>query len=108
MVSCVLVKLSESTLLFSSSGELSIGRTHIIQINELTRITTAISWPSLFSGLDYWTGLLDWTTGLNYWTHGNYLWRRKEQDYTEIQHRHTGKTWLFSITPIFSPSITTP
>ena len=21
-------------------------------------------WPSLFSGLDYWTGLLDWTTGL--------------------------------------------
>ena len=25
-------------------------------------------WPSLFSGLDYWTGLLDWTTGLDYWT----------------------------------------
>ena len=24
--------------------------------------------PSLFSGLDYWTGLLDWTTGLDYWT----------------------------------------
>ena len=24
-------------------------------------------WPSLFSGLDYWTGLLDWTTGLDYW-----------------------------------------
>ena len=70
MVSCVLVKLSESTLLFSSSGELSIGRTHIIQINELTRITTAISWPSLFSGLDYWTGLLDWTTGLTETTTG--------------------------------------
>ena len=31
-----------------------------------------------------WTGLLDWTTGLDYWTHGNCLWRRKEQDYTEI------------------------
>ena len=46
-----------------------------------------------------WTGLLDWTTGLDYWTHGNYLWRRKEQDYTEIRHRHTGKTWLFSIAP---------
>ena len=59
MISCVLVKLRESTLLFSSSGELSIGRTHIIQINKLTRITMAISWPSLFSGLDYWTGLLD-------------------------------------------------
>ena len=45
-------------------------------------------WPSLFSGLfsglDNWTGLLDWTTGLDYWTHGNCLWRRKEQDYTEI------------------------
>ena len=40
--------------------------------------------PSLFSGLDYWTGLLDWTTGLDYWTHGNCLCRRKEQDYTEI------------------------
>ena len=36
------------------------------------------------TGLDYWTGLLDWTTGLDYWTHGNCLWRRKEQDYTEI------------------------
>jgi len=23
---------------------------------------------SLFTGLDYWTGLLDWTTGLDYWT----------------------------------------
>ena len=22
----------------------------------------------LFTGLDYWTGLLDWTTGLDYWT----------------------------------------
>ena len=22
----------------------------------------------LFSGLDYWTGILDWTTGLEYWT----------------------------------------
>ena len=27
---------------------------------------------------------VDWTTGLDYWTHGNCLWRRKEQDYTEI------------------------
>ena len=26
---------------------------------------------SLFTGLDYWTGLLDWTTGLDYWTHPN-------------------------------------
>ena len=47
--------------------------------------------PSLFSGLDYWTGLLDWTTGLDYWTglldwttgldcwtHGNCLWGEKE------------------------------
>ena len=33
--------------------------------------------PSLFSGLDYWTGLLDWTTGLDYWTHGNCLWGEK-------------------------------
>ena len=23
---------------------------------------------SLFTGLDYWTGLLDWNTGLDYWT----------------------------------------
>ena len=23
---------------------------------------------SLFTGVDYWTGLLDWTTGLDYWT----------------------------------------
>ena len=22
----------------------------------------------LFTGLDYWTGILDWTTGLEYWT----------------------------------------
>ena len=22
----------------------------------------------VFTGLDYWTGLLDWTTGLDYWT----------------------------------------
>ena len=22
----------------------------------------------LFTGLDYWTGILDWTTGLDYWT----------------------------------------
>ena len=27
---------------------------------------------------------VDWTTGLDYWTHGNCLWRRKEQEYTEI------------------------
>ena len=24
------------------------------------------SWPSLFAGLDYWTGILDWTTGLQF------------------------------------------
>ena len=23
-------------------------------------------WVSLFTGLDYWTGLLDWTTGLTF------------------------------------------
>ena len=33
--------------------------------------------PSLFSGLDYWTGLLNWTTELDYWTHGNCLWGEK-------------------------------
>ena len=25
-------------------------------------------WVYLFTGLDYWTGILDWNTGLDYWT----------------------------------------
>ena len=25
-----------------------------------------IIWLSLFTGLDYWTGILDWTTGLKF------------------------------------------
>ena len=25
-----------------------------------------MGWRSLFTGLDYWTGLLDWTTGLTF------------------------------------------
>ena len=59
------------------------GSTAIFQRNQLTfaawilahRFLQQLRRPSLFSGLDYWTGLLDWTTGLDYWTHENSLWQ---------------------------------
>ena len=50
--------------------------------------------PSLFSGLDYWTGLLD---SRKLPLAGN------EHKYTEIRQRPTGKTWLFSVAPRPSP-----
>ena len=41
--------------------------------------------PSLFSGLDYWTGLLDWTTGLTETASGG----RKEHQCAELRHPAT-------------------
>ena len=52
--------------------------------------------PSLFSGLDYWTGLLD---SRRLTLAGNV------QENTEIPQCHTGKTWLFSIAPWSSPRV---
>ena len=34
----------------------------------LYKICNLHKWLSLFTGLDYWTGILDWNTGLDYWT----------------------------------------
>ena len=38
-------------------------------------------WVYLFTGLDYWTGILDWNTGLEYWT-GILDWTTGLDDWT--------------------------
>ena len=40
-------------------------KVHYIR-NVVLVVYNASGWLSLFTGLDYWTGILDWTTGLKF------------------------------------------
>ena len=69
--------------------EFNLGaRTHNTSINKIIQHNEEMVvpyWPSLFSGLDYWTGLLDWTTGLTETASGG----RKEHQCAELRHPAT-------------------
>ena len=41
---------------------------YVVIDNSAASILLTIFRVFVFTGLDYWTGLLDWTTGLDYWT----------------------------------------
>ena len=42
---------------------------YTLRVKYQPHLWSLLTFQCLFTGLDYWTGLLHWTTGLDYWTH---------------------------------------
>ena len=85
-------RLCIDTLQSQSSGLVQIS----ISISLFTCFldNSVTEWGLLFSGLDYWTGLLDWNTGLEHWT-GTLDWNTGLEHWTGTLDWTTGLTYFW-------------